>query len=118
MQRIILDPVLNQTPSASQHDQRLGEILDQGPPSTQKVRQTFTKKAGSFCASKLGIALLSGVIYFFLLLILQPRYIYKKNQENNTFKFKNINYIVVFVISLVGALGVFLIPCLINKTSS
>jgi hypothetical protein len=114
---IILDPIPRQA-SSSQHDQRLEEILNESPPSTQQAQKTFADNAKSFCASRIGLALLSGVVFFFLLLILQPTYIFKKNKENNSFGFKDINYLLVFIISAIGSLCVGLIPFAINKTSS
>jgi len=111
---VILDPVKSPPNGMSRHDQRLEEILDSGPVAEKINRNTFKQKAVKFCGSRIGIALISIVIFFFLLLILQPTYIFKKNKDNE-FSLKHINYTLVFIISVVGGICVFFIPYFINK---
>ena len=51
-----------------EHDKRLAEILQNAPQSAQETKRTFKNKAVSFCVSQAGLALISMVIFFILLL--------------------------------------------------
>ena len=103
--------------STTQHDQRLFNIIDQAPMSEKEQTKTFVQKAKKFCCSKIGIALITFVLVFLLLLFLQPMYIFKKNDENS-FSIKYINYAIVATISVSSALLVLVIPLFILKNKS
>ena len=72
---VILDPLPKNV--TSQHDIRLEEILNAGPPSTVQNQTNFKNKALNFCISRIGIAFISGLLFFILLL---------RNIENISFK--------------------------------
>lgn len=107
---VILDPIPKQQ---NLHDKRLNEIIEAAPRSTIQDNRGFKAKALSFCVSRIGLTLFSWVVFFILLLIIQPQYIFKKNKDN-TYSLNNINYGLVCGIALVGALFVFFIPYIIN----
>jgi hypothetical protein len=103
-------------PDVSHHQQQLENILEEGPPSVSQTNRQFKSKALKFCMSGLGISILVGVCVFVLLLILQPNYIFKQNKDDK-YQLKTINYMRVFLISAVGALIVFLVPFVICRTT-
>jgi hypothetical protein len=109
---VILDPIPKS--SLSRHDQRLEEILKSGPIAEIQQRKTFKDKAVGFCGSRIGLAIIAGIIFFVLLLFLQPTYIFKKNDDNKR-SLKYINYGLVLVLSIIGSVCVFFIPYFITR---
>lgn len=112
MQGVILDPVPKS--SGSRHEQRLEEILQAGPVGEIEQKKTFQQKALTFCGSALGISVIASIFFFFLLLFMQPSYIFKKNSDNQR-SLVQINYTTLIVLSLLGGACVFIIPYLLSK---
>jgi hypothetical protein len=116
-QSVTLDPIPKSIVSGSKHDQRLEEILAGGPAAEIQQKKNFKQQAVVFCGSRIGLALITGVVLFILLLFIQPTYIFKRNKENKH-SLKHINYGLTLIISLFGSVCVFLIPYFISKGSS
>lgn len=83
------------------------------PDASQPPNQGLTGLK-TFVASPFGIGLLSFVVFFVLLLILRPAYIMKSKEAGSTAL--KINFIKVFLISLVCAAIVCFVPLIICKT--
>lgn len=98
----------------TEHDQRLTNLIKEAPIPEKEQNKTFIQKTKKFCFSKIGIALITFILVFLLLIFVQPAYIFKKNEEGS-FSMKYINYAIVAAISLLAALLVLIIPFLINK---
>ena len=96
------------------HEQRLEEILNEGPVAEVQQKRTFKQKAVGFCGSRVGMAIGAFILVFLLLLCLQPNYIYKKTADNQR-SLKHVNYVVVLIIALLSSLCVFFIPYFIDK---
>lgn len=113
MQGVILDPVPK--PSVSRHEQRLEEILQAGPAGPAGEQQkNFQQKTLAFCGSALGISVIASILFFFLLLFIQPSYIFKKNGDNQR-SLVEINYSSLIILSLIGGACVFFVPYLISR---
>jgi hypothetical protein len=95
-------------------EQRLAQLVQEAPEAESAQKKRFWERTKDFCFSKLGVALLTFIFVFALLLILQPAYIYKKNQDNSH-SLKHVNYALVSGISLIAAIIVVLIPLFIAK---
>lgn len=112
MQSVILDPIPK--PSVSRHEQRLEEILKAGPAGEIEQQKTFQQKTLAFCGSALGISVIASILFFFLLLLLQPSYIFKRNGDNQR-SLVEINYTSLIILSLIAGACVFFVPYLISR---
>jgi len=92
--------------------QPVEQILEQAAAEqTETVKITIATRIKNACVSVPGIALAATAVFFILLLMLQPQYIFKKGQDET--EGKKINYWLVLGISFVGGLCVYGIPKLI-----
>ena len=71
----------------------------------QQIVSSSPKPLSKYMNGKFSIAIFSSVVFFVLLLVLQPPYIFKKDEVE-----KKINYAIVLVLSLLGGLLVFGLP--------
>ena len=101
-------------PQISAQDQRLENIINKGPPSAEQEAKGFLTQAKKFCFSKIGLAILTFIFLFLLLLVLRPSYIFKKS-DDNAHSFKSVNYALLSAIALIGSLLVIVIPYFIVK---
>jgi hypothetical protein len=92
---------------------QIQKILDDAPTSKANVNKTTTDKIRSFCFSRVGLSLISFVLFIVIFLIAQPRFIFKKTAQG--LEKGDINYTLVFILSVIGSLLVYFIPILINK---
>jgi hypothetical protein len=86
------------------------EVLLQGPVP-EKVATTNRLK--QFCLSKLGVALIATCVFFMILLLLQPQYIFQVGVDQH--EPKKMNYTVTIGISIVGGVLVYLLPLFAGK---
>ena len=64
---VILDPVKPTPNRKSLYDQQLEEIIDSGPVAGNIERKSLKQKAVKFCGSRVGLALISIVVFFFII---------------------------------------------------
>ena len=95
-------------------DRQLEEIIQAGPVGAIESTKSFQQKALSFCRSRIGISILASVVFFLVLLFMQPTYIFKKNEDNQR-SLVQINYTVLVALSILGGLCVFFVPSLIIR---
>uniref|UniRef100_A0A6C0BN10 Uncharacterized protein n=1 Tax=viral metagenome TaxID=1070528 RepID=A0A6C0BN10_9ZZZZ len=88
-------------------------LIDEAPASEKQVNTSVTNKLKSFCLSRLGLALISFILFFILFLVLQPKFIFKKSKDG--LELPQINYMLIFICSLVGAALVYFLPLVIGK---
>ena len=112
MQRVFFEPLPKQ--SASRHEQRIEEILKSGPAGDIEEKITFQQKTISFCMSRIGLSVIAGIVFFIVLLVMQPTYVFKKNDDNQR-SLVHINYTLLFFLSVIGGLCVFFIPYLLAR---
>ena len=112
MQGVTLDPLSKA--SVSRHEQRLEEILQSGPAGAIEEDISFRAKTMSFCQSRIGLAVIASLVIFVVLLMMQPTYIFKKNQDNQR-SLVHIDYTLLLMLSAIGGLSVFFIPYLILR---
>jgi uncharacterized membrane protein YcgQ (UPF0703/DUF1980 family) len=89
-------------------------IAGASPTPAVSTQTSMINKVKSFCLSKLGVALLTSIVIFIILLILQPKYVLKKPTDNEPYQ--KINFFVVLVISLIAGLLVYFIPSTIKNS--
>ena len=94
--------------------QPVEEIIAQRSNPATTLNISMASRIKQTCISLPGIALISAITFFGLLLILQPRYIFKKSKDDTASK--KINYWIVLGIALVGGLCVYVIPKLITMS--
>jgi hypothetical protein len=96
---------------------RLKNIVEAGPATPQQAKQTFGAQVKRACLSKVGIAVLTFLLIFVLLLALQPTYIFKMDPEGGRSRNK-INYGLIAGLAILAAGLVVGLPLLIAKKTS
>ena len=95
--------------------QRVIDSADPPPPPAPED-PGMKGKIKAFCLSRLGVSLISFVVFFVLLLLVRPVFIFQRPREGDDPTVKRVNYWVVFGIAVIGALLTYFIPALLmNK---
>jgi len=89
------------------------KILDDAPASKAQIAQSTSDKVRSFCLSRVGLSLISFILFLVLFLIFQPRFIFKKT--DNGLEKGEINYTLVLILSAIGSALVYFLPLMISK---
>ena len=94
-------------------EERVEALAKQVPHPPQKP-QSVWQQGQKLCHSKIGIAVLTFLFVFTLLMILQPMYIFKRNADNEH-SLKHVNYALVLGLAAIVALVVTVVPYFIAR---
>lgn len=92
---------------------QVDKLINQAPPSKTQVNTNIGTKIKTYCTSRIGITWLSFPLFFMLLLIIQPKFIFKRNNEG--IEMQTINYTLVVIVSIISSLIVYFVPLSIWK---
>jgi len=80
------------------------EIVQNGPPPITQPKDLFT----NVCTSNLGLAALSVLLFFTLLLLIQPSYVLTKGPGE--YDSAHLNYTITIGISIICGVLVYVVP--------